>query len=130
MKNFQTFIIEQVVQNKLTLYHGTSKENGEKLITNGWFPNSGNIGGNLGTPKYLYLTSDIDDAIWFANEKGENTIIEIKDIPIDFLKPDPDDEAGYTMNDLLNRINSKSKYKIPSKFILTKALDSSHFNII
>ena len=79
---------------------------------------------------YLYLTSGIEDARWFANEKGEDTIIEVKDIPIEYLRPDPEDEAGFSMNELLARIYNNAKYKFPSKFILTQPLNSNHFNII
>lgn len=44
--------------------------------------------------------------MWFAEEKGCNTVIEIMNIPIDYLRPDPEDEAGFTMKELLNRIDT------------------------
>jgi hypothetical protein len=131
IKDYKSFFLEHLEYPQvITLYHGTSKSSGVNLEKNGWQSFSGGIGGNSGNPRYLSLTSDINDAQWFANEQGEDTIVEVKDIPIEFLIPDPDDEAGFTMDDLLKRVNSISKYKLPSKFALTKTLNSSHFTII
>lgn len=45
-------------------------------------------------------------------------------IPIEYLRPDPEDEAGFTMKELLDRIDTNG---FPAKFILTKPLDNSHF---
>jgi len=111
---------------KLTLYHGTCENNAKQLMENGWIPNSGGIGSNLGQSKYLYLTSGYEDALWFAEEKGCNTVVQIKDIPINYLKPDPEDESGYTMNELLNRMEDSGW---PSKFILITSLPPSYFSI-
>ena len=83
-------------------------------------------GGNMGKPNYLYLTSDPQDALWFAQEKGCNTIVEVSNITINYLKPDPDDEAGFTMEELLDRMKTT---KFPSKFILNKPLEKSYFKL-
>ena len=121
---YKKFINENI-KNTLTLYHGTC--NGENLIKNGWKPNTGYVGSNMGNPNYLYLSSEPQDALWFAEEKGCNIVIEIVDIPIDYLRPDPDDEAGFSMKELLDRINNS---KLPSKFILTKQLNNKHFKLL
>lgn len=107
----------------ITLYHGTTLENGLNLIKYGWEPNrySNNIISN-----YLYLTSDYDDALWYANEKGGKTVIEISNIPIEYLQPDPVNEVGYNMTNLIHRIKKGNK---PSKFILTEQLNCDFFNI-
>ena len=76
-----------------------------------------------GNPRYLYVTTEPEDARWFSNQIGEDTVVEIKDIPLDFLRPDPEDEAGFTMKELLNRKG------LPSKFIIIKELDKKHFRI-
>jgi len=126
VKNFKQFVNESL-DNTITLYHGTCLTNGENLTENGWKPINKSYGGNMGNPNYLYLTSESEDALWFAEENGCNTIIVVKNIPISFLRPDPEDEAGFTMNDLLGRMNGDG---LPSKFILTKELDSIHFEIL
>lgn len=109
---------------RLTLYHGTCTGNGKKLTQEGWQPNESYIGSNMGNPKYLYLTSSLEDALWFAQEKGCDTIIEVNNIPLSYLRPDPEDESGYTMEELLRRMEESD---LPSKFILTKSLGKEHF---
>ncbi len=126
MIKLKNILVENI--DKLTLYHGTSSEYAQLLVTNGWQPNKICMGGNCGNPKYLYLTSDIEDARWYSNEKGDDTIIKVINIPIDYLRADPDDERGYNMNDLLQRISKKSL--MPSKFILTVSLTKEHFKIV
>lgn len=111
---------------KITLYHGTSSENAKKLLKYGWKPNQLSRGSSQGNPRYLYLTSHPDDAMWFAQQKGESSVLKVKDIPLNYLIPDPEDEAGFTMDDLLNRIETM---KIPSKFALVKSLGNDHFEV-
>jgi len=55
----------------ITLFHGTSEECANRLLTNGWMPNQEASGGNCENPNFLYLTNDPENARWFANEKGE-----------------------------------------------------------
>lgn len=123
MKLFNQFINENV-NRTLTLYHGTCEGNSKNLIDNGWKPINSGYGGNMGNPNYLYLSSEPEDALWFAEENGCNTVIEIMNIPIDYLRPDPEDEAGFTMKELLDRIDTNG---FPAKFILIKPLDNTHF---
>ncbi len=128
IKNFNNFINENYKSiDKLTLYHGTCLPNAQNIIDNGWKPLSSSYGSNMGNSNYLYLSSDKEDALWFAEEKGCNTIIMVSDIPIEYLKPDPEDEIGYTTEELLDRMYNT---QIPSKFALTKPLDKEHFKII
>ena len=123
---YKDFVNEQKT-NTITLYHGTCLNNANELVKNGWKPNIYGSGSNMGDANYLYLSSDPDDALWFANEKGCQTIIELKNIPLDFLIPDPEDEAGFTMLELLQRINNTN---YPAKFALYKELPSEFFKII
>lgn len=131
MKNIKRTLMDYISEelsklgNFITLYHGTRLENGLNLIENGWKPSEGRMGGNIGQPKYLYLTSEPENALWYSNENGGDVIIEINNIPIDYLRPDPEDEAGYTMSDLLERMK---RTKLPSNFVLIKPLTSEHFN--
>jgi hypothetical protein len=109
----------------ITLYHGTCKANADHLISNGWKP-TGQSGANMGQGRYLYLSSEPEDALWFAQEKGCDSVVEVKDIPIEYLRPDPEDEAGFTMKDLLERID---KHGFPAKFALWKELGKEHFKL-
>jgi hypothetical protein len=120
------FKYNNTTKKTLTLYHGTTENNAKNLLNNGWQPNSNSQGSNMGNSKYLYLTSLPEDALWFADENGGNVVMKIKNIPLSYLQPDPDDESGYTMEELLDRMN---RTELPSKFILTKALSKNYFSI-
>lgn len=124
IKKFDQFLFE-TLNRKLTLYHGTCKENANNLVENGWKPSS-RTGSNLEQGKYLYLSSESEDALWFAQEKGCDTVVQVKDIPIEFLRPDTEDEAGFSINDLLKRIDETG---FPAKFALHQELDSKYFRI-
>jgi len=124
IQKFDQFLFE-TLNRKLTLYHGTCKENADNLVENGWKP-SNRIGSNMGQGQYLYLSSEPEDALWFAQEKGCDTVVEVKDIPIELLRPDPEDEAGFSMNDLLRRIDETG---FPAKFALLQELSSHYFKI-
>jgi len=106
------------------LYHGTCIENAKSLIKNGWSPRSGSMGGNMGQSKYLYLTTDPEDAMWFANEKGCDTVISLHNVPKNFLIVDPEDGTYDTVDEELN-----SKHGFPGKVALTKYLGSEHFKL-
>lgn len=111
--------------NRINLYHGTTTFNANLLLKFGWQPKNFK-GGNMGDSSYLYLTSEPQDALWFGNENGGDTVVEVNDIPIKYLKPDPDDESGFDMNELLDRMK---RGWLPSKFVLFEPLDSKHFKI-
>lgn len=113
----------------LDLYHGTCEDNANVLLQNGWIPRDCNSGGNCGNSRYLYLTTEPENAMWFANENGCSTILKLSNIPIEYIRPDPEDEAGFTMDDLLDRLVN-SNYKLPANFILIKPLDSTYFKLI
>ena len=112
--------------NYFTLYHGTCKENAVSLLQNGWKKGFAS-GGNMGQGKYLYVSSDPEDALWFAQEKGCNCVLKIKNVSADSLIPDPEDEAGYTLNDLFKRINTTN---FPAKFAVVKPLPKENFELI
>ena len=116
----------KTANNKLTLYHGTCLDNAKNLINNGWEPNIVGSGANMGNPNYLYLTDFPENAEWFANEKGCSTIIKVSNIPIEYLRADPEDFSGYTTDEVLNMMGGG----MPVSFILTKKLDKSYFSIV
>lgn len=116
----------------ITLYHGTCAINGKILTENGWKPNLVGSGSNQGNPNYLYLTTEIEDARWFAEEKGCDTVLEIQNIPIEYLRFDPEDECAdlfdYSISNAISKL--KNGYPFPIKFALTKELSKEHFNIL
>lgn len=78
----------------------------------------------MGQTRYLYLTTMRDDALWFAEQKGCNTVVELKNVPIEFLKVDPEDGFGDSIEDEL--FNSMG---LPGKVVLTRSLPASNFSI-
>lgn len=129
MKHVLLFENFQLGDDTITLYHGTCDSNAERLLENGWEANAGQMGGNMGQTRYLYLSSGWEDALWFAEEKGCNVVLEIRDIPLASLKPDPEDEAGYSMSELLDDLADVNGMGFPRKFVLTQPLPASHFTI-
>lgn len=132
MKSYLEYLIEHEMEEEshegLTLYHGTNKNVADHLIKNGWQPRESGYSGNMGNPRYLYLTSDPENAMWYANEIGGDVVLEVRNIPIEYLIPDPEDEAGFTINELLNRMKKISK--MPSNFALTQSINKNHFRIL
>ncbi len=108
-----------------TLYHGTCPENAQAILKNGWQPNQVSSGGNAGQPQYLYLTNFPENAQWFANEKGCNTILEVHNVPMSSLAVDPEDGTEDTVENELNF----SEKAFPGTVVLTKSLDKSHFKV-
>jgi hypothetical protein len=107
----------------VTLYHGTCAESAEALCTNGWAPNSGSQGGNMGQAKYLYLTTLAENARWFANEKGCNSILLVT-VPKAWLIVDPEDGVGETVDE---EFAHALKTGLPGNFGLAHAADADCF---
>jgi hypothetical protein len=74
-----------MTEKTINLYHGTTLESAALLTQNGWHPNSFASGSQCGQSRYLYLTTHPEDALWFANEKGSETVLELKDVPYSIL---------------------------------------------
>jgi len=104
------------------LYHGTCADNAEALTLQGWYPKSGGIGGNMGQARYLYLSTEHDDALWFAQEKGCDAVVIVRNIPISYLIVDPEDGTEDSVKKELNLTHG-----IPGKLALTKPLSAAHF---
>ena len=81
---------------RLTLYHGTSEASAARLLAEGWTPNSAPPGNQCGDPRFLYLTDEPADALWFANEKGSDVVLEIE-VESSHLMVDPDDGMQETV---------------------------------
>jgi hypothetical protein len=105
------------------LYHGTCPDYANSLLKNRWSPNSGTKGGNSGNPRYLYPTTTSENAQWYAQEKGCNTIIALINIPKSMLMVDPEDGSNDTVDEELSM-------RLPGCVVLTQALGPEHFKLI
>lgn len=107
-----------------TLYHGTTEESAALLMRNGWQPAVHQTGGNCGQNRFLYLSTGYEDALWFAQEKGSETVLQLTDIPVAFLRVDPEDGCADTVEEELNHPSG-----LPGKVILTRPIDASFFSL-
>lgn len=82
---------ENIGVHSVDMFHGTCPDSAEKLLNDGWKPNEWMQGGNLGKRDLLYLASDPKNARWFANEKGCDVVLKVRNIPMDRLTIDPED---------------------------------------
>jgi hypothetical protein len=106
------------------LFHGTCPDNAASLVRNGWIPRSGSHGSNMGQTRYLYLTTGREDALWFAEQKGCDTVVEVHNVPLDHLIVDPEDGGADSLHDEMNSIHG-----LPGKVALIKPLPAIHFHL-
>jgi len=106
------------------LYHGTTPEAADVLLQRGWHPRSGTRGANQGQPRFLYLTTIFEDALWFAEQKGSETVIEVVDVPTAKLMVDPEDGTSDSLETEL-----ALPFGLPGKLVLTGPLSASHFRL-
>ena len=109
----------------IILFHGTSEHYGNLLLKNGWQPNKIKPGANQGQSKYLYLTSEPLDALWFAEQINENTILKVLIPNMNYLSIDPEDSIG---NSIEEELEISKKLGTPTKFVLVKELSKNHFS--
>ena len=107
----------------VTLYHGTTKASAERMIREGWWPHSHPSGGQCGNPAWLCLTNDPENALWYAQEKGCNTVVEVQ-VPKSFLRVDPHDGVEDTVDAELN-----NTLNLPGCVVCTKPLQPESFHI-
>ena len=105
-----------------TLYHGTTETSASRMLAEGWTPNSWSAGGQCGQSRYLYLTNGAENALWYAEQKGETVVLEIR-VPADALRVDPEDGIKDTVEEELTL-----SHGLPGNVVLTRALDASAFS--
>lgn len=110
----------------MNLYHGTTKENALKLLENGWAPFQVSSGANGGNPKFLYVTNEPENALWFAEQKGDNVVLEICDLDVDALKVDPEDGTGETVSE---ELFLSSKTKCPAYLVAFKPISADKIRL-
>ncbi len=108
------------------LYHGTCPPNAAALLREGWAPRTGRRGPNGGNPAYLYVSSDPQDARWFAEQRGCDTVVEVRDVPPDALGVDPEDGLGKTVED---EIEQARRVNLPAKLTIRRPIPASHFRV-
>jgi hypothetical protein len=108
------------MNNQVILYHGTTRESADILMQNGWQPSVWSQGSHCGQTKFLYLTNEPENALWYSQEKGEhivlNVIVNIKD-----LKVDPEDG-------ICDSLEEELKLNV-GNLVLTTSLEASNFSI-
>lgn len=109
------------------LFHGTIPENAYRLLRDGWKPGIGPSGANMGQNRYLYLTTEVDDAAWFAEQKGSTTILAVRNVPAAFLLADPEDGTGNTPDE---EIDIARRTGLPAKLVLIRPLGAQHFSLL
>ncbi len=108
----------------MKLYHGTSQFSADKIINEGWSPNSWGRGGQCGNPSFLYLTTLSENASWYAQQKGDGVVIEV-DIPdISYLRVDPEDGIADTVEEEMNL-----GHGLPGNVVLVKPLPANSFTL-
>ena len=110
----------------MKLYHGTTLEYSELLLSRGWSPNQVASGANQGQPKYLYLSTSPEDALWFSEQKGEKVVLEVE-ADMDSLKVDPEDGVEDSVE---KELESSRRSKMPAKLVLFRPLAANCFKRI
>lgn len=110
----------------MKLFHGTTLENANLLLKNGWSPSQVSSGANGGQSRYLYLTTEIEDAIWFSEQKGEKVVLEVE-VNLEDLKVDPEDGVKETVEE---ELSTSKRSKMPAKLVIFKPLAAQFFKRI
>lgn len=109
------------------LFHGTTRESAKLLLKKGWAPRKQFAPtANGGRPQFLYVSTGWQDALWFAEQMGEDTVLAIHDITRDMVGIDPEDGMGGTVEEELAKAK---KIKFPAKLTIRVPIGPSHFRL-
>lgn len=111
------------------LYHGTCAGSAKVFLEKGWQPNSGPRGSNMGQPRYLYVSTGVEDAAWFAEEKGCDTVVQITGVPWSALRPDPED-AMDSNRPAKEEVAAAMRLRLPAKLVITQPVDAAQFQVV
>ncbi|WP_375264100.1 hypothetical protein [Palleronia sp.] len=108
------------------LYHGTSAASAERLLEAGWQPRSGSMGSQCGDPRLLYLTDQPMNALWFAEQKQDPVVLEVR-MPRGALCLDPEDGVGETVEE---EIAISERHGLPTNLATGCALTPDCFRLV
>lgn len=106
----------------VTLFHGTSAESAEALLRDGWQPLSSPAGNQMGRRNLLYLTTTAENAAWYAEQKGSDTVLEVT-LELDDLVVDPEDGTADTVDGELNL-----RHGLPGNLATCRTLPAAAFH--
>ena len=120
-RSVQNMLLEEVV-----LYHGTTEESAVAISRDGWKPGDSKRGANFGQNRYLYCTTDPQNALWFANENSGESILKIE-ARVKHLIVDPEDGAGeHVLEEALISLANG----LPANFATTHEVSASSISIL
>ena len=124
-------LTESKIPSQVYLYHGTTKDTAVHLSKTGWKTGDSIVGANAGNPRLLYLTTTIDNARWYAEENGGDTVIRVKLNTKDLIF-DPEDGNpdlfDYSIDVAIEKL-MKDKNTI-ANFATSKPIPSKNIKII
>jgi hypothetical protein len=109
----------------VVLFHGTTESAAVLLLAQGWGGRSP-VGANGGRPGFLYLTNVPENALWFAQEKGDDVVLEVR-VSVSDLKVDPDDGMEQSVEAELAM--AEGPHRLPGNVVLTKPLGPEAFSL-
>jgi len=110
----------------ITLFHGTTTDSARLLEQNGWVPHSFPLGNHCGNPGLLYLTTTIENAMWYAQEKGDDAVVAVE-IEVSALIVDPEDGIGDTVQE---EFEKSSRSGMPANFATRRPIPAERFAIV
>lgn len=111
----------------MRLYHGTTPEYARLLLEQGFIPGTVSSGANGGQGRYLYLTSVEENALWFAEQKGEGVVLAIEDVREEELLVDPEDGVGESVAE---ELATSKRNGLPANFVLKQVVEASRFKLV
>lgn len=111
---------------ELTLYHGTTEESAAVLMIHGWTPGSGSSGANQGQTRLLYLTTEPENALWFADQRGGGVVLEVV-VPLSSLVVDPEDGIGDTVEE---ELEIARRHGLPANLASKAEIEARRFSLM
>jgi hypothetical protein len=103
----------------ITLYHGTDRESGDRMLKSGWSPRAKGSSRNGGSARYLYLTNEPENASWYADRTDDGVVLTVR-VPYRDLLVDPEDGVGDVEDELTG--------PVPGNLVVTAPLAASAFS--
>jgi len=109
----------------IILYHGTTEDAAASLMSGGWKPGLSVVGANQGQARLLYLTNVPENALWFAQEKGGETVLKVR-VPLEYLMVDPEDGIG---DNVADEFDKTRQWNLPACLASWRPLPAECFEV-